>query len=103
MKLNQIHRSYTIDDTEVHVTLGDTVFWFAQDQKNNVPAVAIVTAFCQDNMVDLAYVAPLGSSAPLKALNGVCLITDERLSNPNYRKRGSWCPRGSWSALEIKE
>jgi hypothetical protein len=100
MKTTEICREVTIDGIKIPVSIGDTVWWFMENQLNNIPAVAIVIQFSEDNMIDLARYTSPGSR--LTAEVGVCLLDDPRLSNANYRKRGSWCPRGMWSSLNLK-
>lgn len=100
MKFSDLTRIVTIDKTAVPVSVGDTVWWFAGGQLDNIPASALVLSFCEDNMINLSYNSGVGSR--LVSETGVCLIGDERLSNAHHNKRGAWCPRGTWTLLNLK-
>lgn len=104
MKPTELVRQYTIgDNSSPHtVWIGDTVWWFAQDEVNGVPAPATVLALCEDNMVNLSYLSVVGSGRQV-VVTGVCLHGDERLSNKNYRDKGSWLPRTAFGVLPIKD
>lgn len=100
MKLSDLIRQFVIDQNPITVAIGDTVWFFNENQTDSMPHVATVTAFGEDNMVDLTYNAVIGSR--LVPAQGVCLVGDERLNNANYRKRGSWIPRGAFPSLNLK-
>lgn len=100
MKCSDLTRVVTFDDTDVSVSIGDIVWWFSENQIQNLPHAAMVVKLGDDNMVDLSYNAVVGSR--LVTESGVCMVGDSRLANANYRKRGSWCPRGTWSILNLK-
>lgn len=102
MKTRDIVRQVVIDQNPHTVWIGDTVWWCAQGQTDNVPAVATVTDFCGDDMVDLTYITP-HSTGKLQVLKGVCLLGDERLKNQNYRSKGAWLPRTAFAMLQIKD
>jgi hypothetical protein len=99
LKISELTRKFPIDNMLVDVTVGDTVWWFAGAQLNNLPAVATILSFCEDNMINLSYNSTVGSRLVTEL--GVCLIGDDRLKNVHNRKRGAWCPRGTWTALEL--
>lgn len=100
MKQSDLIRQFIIEDQPIVIALGDVVWLFNENQLDTLPHVATVIAFGEDNMVDLAYNAVVGSR--LVPVQGVCLVGDERLKNANYRKRGSWIPRGAFSVLNLK-
>lgn len=100
MKQSDLIRQFIIEDQPVVVAIGDVVWYFNENQLNTMPHVAQVVAFGEDNMVDLTYNATIGSR--LVPVQGVCLVGDERLKNANYRKRGSWIPRGAFTCLNLK-
>ena len=100
MRLTDLIREFNIDGTPWTVAIGDVVWLFNENQLDAMPHVATVTAFGEDNMVDLTYNAVVGSR--LVPVQGVCLVGDERLNNVNYRKRGSWIPRGAFPSLNLK-
>jgi hypothetical protein len=100
VRLTDLIREFNIDGTPWTVAIGDVVWLFNENQLDAMPHVATVTAFGEDNMVDLTYNAVVGSR--LVPVQGVCLVGDERLSNVNYRKRGSWIPRGAFPSLNLK-
>lgn len=104
MKSTELVRQYNIsENSSPHtVWLGDTVWWFAQNETGGVPAPATVLAFCEDNMVNLSYLSVVGTGKQV-VISGVCLVGDERLGNNNYRKNGSWLPRTAFGVLPIKD
>jgi hypothetical protein len=104
MKSSELVRQYDIgENSPPHtVWLGDTVWWFAQNETSGVPAPATVLAFCEDNMVNLSYLSVVGTGKQV-VITGVCLVGDERLGNNNYRKNGSWLPRTAFGVLPIKD
>jgi hypothetical protein len=99
MKVKEVCRTVEIDGQQIQVLLGDDIWWFAQNQTKTPPAPAKLMEFQSVDMVKLAYLSATGKWT---VTDGVCLLTDPNLSNHNYSKRGSWCPRGSWKALEIE-
>lgn len=99
IKQDQLCKTVVLDERQVSVLLGDDVWWFAGNELGNPPAAAKVVAMCGDNMVDLSIYNQVNGKQFIE--KGVCLIGDELLKNQNYRKRGSWCPRGNWSALNV--
>lgn len=101
MKTRDLIRELVIDEVPVQVSIGDTVWFFGQAQTSNVPLPASISAFGEDNMVNITYQQPLTGRSI--AVEGVCLCGDPRLKNPNYNKRGAWCPRGTWSFLSLKD
>jgi hypothetical protein len=104
MKSSELVRQYDIGESSPPHTvwLGDTVWWFAQNETSGVPAPATVLAFCEDNMVNLSYLSVVGTGKQV-VITGVCLVGDERLGNNNYRKNGSWLPRTAFGVLPIKD
>ena len=100
MKTTDITKSVTVDGHQTPVTLGDTVWWFAEAQTQSRPSAALVIELSDDNQVTLAYIPVKGSR--LTQMTGVCLMGDKRLSNANFRKQGCWCPRALWDSLKLK-
>jgi hypothetical protein len=100
MNQSDLVREITLEGSKVTVSIGDTVWWFAENQLNDTPSVGHIVRFCEDNMVDLVHTTGIGNRQITE--QGVCLLSDPKLDNPNYRKRGSWCPRGLWSALKLR-
>jgi hypothetical protein len=93
-------RSVTLDGTEIQLALGETVWYFGAAQTSDRPIPATVQSFGEDNMVDLVY-HEQATGRP-QIVKGLCMLTDPRLENMVFRKRGAWCPRGVWTCLEIK-
>lgn len=101
MKIRDLVRDVVVEEVNMQVSIGDVVWWFGQAQTSDLPLPATVVMFGEDNMVNLTYQQPhTGRSV---AIEGVCLCGDPRLKNPNYNKRGAWCPRGTWSFLGLKD
>ena len=101
MKTEQLVRPVTLEGQQFNVAVGDVVFWFQQAQLNSTPHVATVLELLDDNMVTLAVITHT-EQVKLVRHTGVCLAGDERLKNPNYVKRGAWCPRFLFSFLVDK-
>jgi len=98
--LKDLIRTVKLDDVEIHISLGETVWYFGAAQISDKPIPATIQSFGEDNMVDLLYHEQ--STGKPMLLRGICMETDPRLANMVHKKKGSWCPRGSWSFLEIK-
>jgi hypothetical protein len=101
MKTEQLVRPVTLEGQQFNVAVGDVEFWFQQAQLNSTPHVATVLELLDDNMVTLA-VTTHTEQVKIVRYTGVCLAGDERLKNPNYVKRGAWCPRFLFSFLVDK-
>lgn len=94
-------RSVVLDEQTVEVAMGDSVWYFGAAQINQCPVPATVMAFGEDEMIDLVYTEPsIGKPVVLK---GICMVGDRKLDNMVHRKRGAWCPRGTWTCLNLKE
>ena len=99
MKTTELTRKYTIDGYEVDVSLGDTVWWFPEGQTGGSPMVAFVTRLSDGEMITIRYFPPQGSVT--SEIIGVVPIGDERLKNPNVRKKGAWCTRALWASIQV--
>jgi len=99
VKTTDFTRKYMIDGYETEVSLGETVWWFPEGQTNDVPMVAFVTRLGDGGMITIRYFPPKGSVTA--ELIGVVPIGDERLKNPNVRKKGAWCTRALWPSLQV--
>lgn len=100
MKLSDVSREVVVDGTKVVVSLGDTVWWFAEAQTSSVPCVAQITRFNDNDQVQLSYNPVHGNR--FVSMVGVCMVGDKRLTNQNVRKQGCWAPRGLWPSLKIE-
>jgi len=98
VKADRLVRPVTLENQTINVAVGDVVFWFSLAQLNSTPHVATVLELLDDNMVTLA-VTTHTEQLKVVRYTGVCLAGDERLKNPNYIKRGAWCPRFLFSFL----
>ena len=98
--LKDLVRSVILDGTEVTLALGETVWYFGAAQVSDRPIPATIQAFGEDNMVDLVY-HEQATAKPMTA-RGICMLTDPRLENMVHKKRGAWCPRGTWTCLDVK-
>lgn len=99
-KTSDVVRTVAVGDETANVILGDTIWWYPENATHTVPHVGTLTQFCEGNKVNLTRQSPSGSQIIHE--KGVCLIGDPDLQNPNHRKRGSWCPRIGWKALNLK-
>lgn len=101
MKLSDISKEVTVDGHTTVVSLGDTVWWFAEAQLSSVPSIAFIKRFNDGNQVELAYVPSQGNR--LISMAGVRLAGDPLLrTNGSVRAHGCWCPRGVWPSLNIE-
>lgn len=100
MQTKDLVRTVTLDGVEVQLALGETVFFFGAAQVQDRPIPAQIQAFGEDNMVDLIY-HEQSTGKPIVS-KGLCMLTDPRLENVIFSKRGAWCPRGCWTCLSIK-
>lgn len=105
LKVSSLIQDVKIGEEVAYVTLGDHVWFFANNQTQSIPHVAVILRFAEDKMVDLAYypITGTGVSAKLIHATGVCLVGSPLLDNKNNAKRGSWCPRQGWKVLDIKK
>ena len=78
MKVQEICRTVEIDGQKVTVLLGDSIWWFAQNQTWSPPAPATLMEFNTGNMVKLAYLSATGKWI---VVEGICLIGDPNQSN----------------------
>jgi hypothetical protein len=78
--------------------LGDTVWWFPDAAIHAKPHAARIMGFNENDMLELE-ISSHTQPPRLSAQIGVCLVGDQRLANPNYRKRGAWMPR--WTEQEL--
>ena len=100
MLLKDLVRKVTMDDLEVVLSLGDVVWFFGAAQVSDKPIPAQIQAFGEDNMVDLIYHEQ--NTGKAFVAKGICMLTDPKLDKDVHRKKGAWCPRGTWSCLEVK-
>lgn len=89
-------KNHKFEGVDLPIAIGDVVWFFFDASPTTDPAPAVVAEFGEDNMLTLEVLSGVQPGRARK-VDGVCMHHDGRLNNQNFRKRGSWAPRGVWS------